>query len=90
MDVMAQVEGGDLSNTQVVGTQESGQQKLHMGKSDLVCTCQVQTVESSKGFSEKKCPWEVSRIIRFPEGCSPKGKSDNPRDLPRANFPNNL
>ena len=60
----------------------------------VVLTCRigptmVQTVKSPKGLSGKICLREVPRVIRLFRGASPKGKSDYPRDLPKANFSDN-
>ena len=44
----------------------------------------VQTGKSPKGLSWKICPREVPSVI-----SSPEGKSDYPRDLPRANVSDN-
>ena len=44
----------------------------------------VQTGKIRKGLSWKTCPREAPSVI-----SSPEGKSDYPRDLPRANLSNN-
>ena len=51
--------------------------------------CVGQTAESRRGCQEKFALGNSRESSDFPEGRSPKGKSDNSREFPWPNFPDN-